>query len=126
MNAEWNIRACAATCIRCQRPFADKEMLSSRLRFTPEGYLRDDFCAACWPQRGQPDEEALLKAARLAAYFSKGRNHPAQRVDITQRKYVKKSAGAPAGFVTYTHFRTLTIGLSHELMVQIAAEAQQG
>jgi hypothetical protein len=67
VNAEWNIRACAATCIRCQRPFADKEMLSSRLRFTPEGYLRDDFCAACWPQREQPDEEVSAWAAQWHA-----------------------------------------------------------
>jgi hypothetical protein len=52
MNAEWNIRSCADQCAACQRKFADRESLMSRLRFAEEGYLREDFCAACWPGRG--------------------------------------------------------------------------
>lgn len=52
MNAEWNIRACADQCAACARKFADREALMSRLRFTPEGYQREDFCAACWPAQG--------------------------------------------------------------------------
>lgn len=74
---------------------------------------------------GQPSDAALLHAAKLAAYFSKGRNHPALPIDYTQRRYVKKAAGAPAGFVTYTNFQTLLVGLSREDLVSIAKEANQ-
>lgn len=62
----------------------------------------------------EPSDETLLYAAKLAAYFSKGRNHPQLPVDYTRRKYVKKSANAPAGLVTYTNFKTLIIGLTPE------------
>ena len=51
MNPEWNIRSCADQCAACQRKFADHETLMSRLRFTPDGYVREDFCSACWPAR---------------------------------------------------------------------------
>lgn len=71
----------------------------------------------------EPSDETLLKAAKLAAYFSKGRNHPAVPIDYTHRKYVKKAAGAAAGFVTYTNFKTILIGLSREDMAQLGQEA---
>ena len=62
----------------------------------------------------EPSDEALLLAVKLAVYYSKGRNHPLQPVDYTKRKYVKKSANAPAGLVTYTNFKTVTLGLKPE------------
>ena len=62
----------------------------------------------------QPSDETILYAAKLAVYYSKGRNHPTQRVDYTRRKYVKKSAGAPAGFVTYTNAQSLYVGVTAE------------
>ncbi len=62
----------------------------------------------------EPSDEALLLGAKLAAYYSKGRNHPQQPIDYTKRRYVKKSANAPAGLVTYTNFQTLIIGLKPE------------
>lgn len=68
-------------------------------------------------------DEALLKAAKLAAYFSKGRNHPQLPIDYTRRKYVKKAPGSPAGFVTYTNFQTVLIGLSPGDMATIQKES---
>ena len=68
MNPEWNIRTCADQCCACGRRFADRERLMSRLRFAAEGYLRDDFCAGCWPGR-KPDggpEVSAWSAAWLA------------------------------------------------------------
>ncbi|HPY62104.1 MAG TPA: hypothetical protein PLJ22_03055, partial [Kiritimatiellia bacterium] len=62
MNSEWNIRACADQCMRCQRKFADKENLMSRLCFAPEGYLREDFCGGCWPERATPTAAAEVSA----------------------------------------------------------------
>ena len=73
-----------------------------------------------------PSDETLLYAAKLAAYFSKGRNHPQLPVDYTRRKYVKKSANAPAGLVTYTHFKTLIIGLTPEDVAKIIREGGGG
>ncbi|MEG2208601.1 MAG: NFACT RNA binding domain-containing protein [Clostridia bacterium] len=67
----------------------------------------------------EPAPETLLMAAKLAAYFSKGRNHPALPIDYTKRKHVKKAASAPAGLVTYTNFQTLLIGLTDEDIAQI-------
>lgn len=51
MNPEWNIRSCADQCAACQRKFADRETLTSRLCFAAEGYRREDFCSACWTSR---------------------------------------------------------------------------
>ena len=62
MNSECNIRACADQCMRCQRKFADKENLMSRLCFAPEGYLREDFCGGCWPERATPTAAAEVSA----------------------------------------------------------------
>jgi predicted ribosome quality control (RQC) complex YloA/Tae2 family protein len=71
----------------------------------------------------EPSEGPLLKAAKLAAYFSKGRNHPALPVDYTRRKHVKKAAGSPAGLVTYTHFQTVFIGLTKDDLAAIGKES---
>lgn len=70
-----------------------------------------------------PGDETLLYAAKLATYYSKGRNHPQQAIDYTLRKHVKKGAGAPAGLVTYTHFKTLIIGLTPEDVAHIIKKA---
>ena len=70
-----------------------------------------------------PSDETLLYAAKLAAYYSKGRSHPQQAVDYTLRKYVKKAAGSPAGLVTYTHFKTLIIGLTPQDVAHIIKQA---
>ena len=71
----------------------------------------------------EPSDETLLYAAKLAAYYSKGRNHPALPVDYTKRKHVKKSANAAAGMVTYTHFQTAIIGLTPEDQARIIKAA---
>ena len=71
----------------------------------------------------EPSDETLLFAAKIAAYFSKGRNHPSLPVDYTLRKYVKKAAGTPPGFVTYTHFQTLYIGLTQEDLARLGKES---
>jgi len=54
-------------------------------------------------------EATLLEAAMLAAYYSKGVRSAQVPVDATLRRYIKKPGGTPAGFVIYTHQRTLYI-----------------
>lgn len=66
MNSEWNIRSCADECAACRKKFADSESLTSRLRFSAEGYVREDFCAACWPGRAA-DGEVSAWASRWRA-----------------------------------------------------------
>ena len=54
-------------------------------------------------------ETTIAQAAMLAAYYSKGMRSSQVPIDVTQRRYIKKPGGTPAGFVTYTHQRTLYI-----------------
>ena len=54
-------------------------------------------------------ETTLLEAARLAAWFSQGRQSSNVPVDYTLRKFVKKPAGTASGYVHYQHQKTLFI-----------------
>lgn len=54
-------------------------------------------------------ETTVLEAAMLAAYYSKGVRSAQVPIDATLRRYIKKPGGTPAGFVIYTHQRTLYI-----------------
>ena len=55
----------------------------------------------------QPDEQSLVEAASLAAYYSQGREGGKVAVDYTPVRYVKKPAGARPGMVIYTTYQTL-------------------
>ena len=46
-------------------------------------------------------DRAFEEAARLAAYYSKGREQDKVEIDYVQKKHVKKPAGARPGFVVY-------------------------
>ena len=54
-------------------------------------------------------ETTLEEAAMLAAYYSKGVRSAQVPIDATLRRYIKKPGGTPAGFVIYTHQRTLYV-----------------
>lgn len=53
-------------------------------------------------------EEARLCAAKLAAFYSKGKGRQVP-VNYTLRKYVKKPGGTPDGFVIFTEERLLIV-----------------
>ncbi len=53
--------------------------------------------------------EALEFAARVAVAHSGSKHSGYVSVDYTLRKYVRKPRGAPAGTVTYTHEKTLSV-----------------
>lgn len=72
-------------------------------------------------EKDLPDR-TLLEAARLAAWYSQGRNSSGVPVDYTLRKYVKKPAGTPTGYVHYTHQHTLFITVQEEEIRQIALQ----
>lgn len=54
-------------------------------------------------------DEVILTAARLAAYFSKGRESSQVAVDYTFVKNVKKPNGAKPGMVIFTNNKTLYV-----------------
>lgn len=55
-----------------------------------------------------PDED-LMRAASLAAYFSKGRASGKVTIDFTLRKYVRAQRDAPPGLVWYTNPKTVIV-----------------
>ena len=57
----------------------------------------------------EPDEQSLLEAAMLAAYYSQGRESSKVPVDYTPVRYVKKPNGAKPGMVTYTTYKTMYV-----------------
>ena len=46
-------------------------------------------------------DRTFEEAARLAAYYSKGRGQEKVEIDYIQKKHVKKPSGARPGFVVY-------------------------
>ncbi len=50
---------------------------------------------------GELPDRTFEEAARLAAYYSKGRDQEKVEIDYIQKKHVKKPAGAKPGFVVY-------------------------
>lgn len=57
----------------------------------------------------QADEQSMLEAAQLAAYYSRARESQNVPVDYTPVRYVKKPAGAKPGMVIYTTYRTVYV-----------------
>ena len=66
-----------------------------------------------------PDEDTILEAALLAAYYSKASASSNVPVDYTLKRHVKKPGGAKPGFVIYTHQRTLFVTPSAEAVAGI-------
>lgn len=58
---------------------------------------------------GEVPQEVLLKAASLAAYFSRGRGAGKVPVACTQAKFVKKPKGAKPGTVTLSRRHTIMV-----------------
>ena len=46
-------------------------------------------------------DRTFEEAARLAAYYSKGRDQEKVEIDYIQKKHIKKPGGAKPGFVVY-------------------------
>ncbi|MEE9367618.1 MAG: hypothetical protein V3V05_02015 [Pontiella sp.] len=71
----WSVRKCAKACTKCEKEFADKEVLFSNLSFETGEHQRNDFCKACWDKDNPglsswktifivpppPEEEAVRK-----------------------------------------------------------------
>lgn len=44
----WSVRKCSKVCDKCEKEFADRESIFSRLSFDEGEYVREDFCQDCW------------------------------------------------------------------------------
>jgi len=64
----------------------------------------------------EPDENTLIEAATLAAYYSKGKLSSNVPVDYTQKKNVKKPSGAKPGKVIYENYKTIYITPDEEMV----------
>ncbi len=59
--------------------------------------------------KGEPGKEAIQETASIAAYFSKMKKAKVVPVAMTQKKYVRKPRGAPAGTVTIEREKVLFV-----------------
>ncbi|MEZ4532493.1 MAG: NFACT RNA binding domain-containing protein [Thermomicrobiales bacterium] len=62
----------------------------------------------------EPSNEALERAAAVAAYYSKSRTSGKVEVDIARRRDVRKIKGAGPGMVTYRNERTVLVSPADE------------
>ena len=62
----------------------------------------------------EPGDDALERAAALAAFFSKSRTSGKVEVDIARRRDVRKIKGAGPGMVTYRNERTVLVSPADE------------
>ena len=67
----------------------------------------------------EPDEQSLMEAASLAAYFSQAQGSTKVPVDYTPVKFVKKPAGAKPGMVVYTTYQTMLADPDEELVKRL-------
>ena len=51
----------------------------------------------------------IERAASVAAYYSKNKNEALSRVLYTQKKYVRKAKGSPAGAVIVTSEKVILV-----------------
>ena len=49
MAQDWDIKPRGEACRQCNAPFADRQIYHSALVFGEDGYVRADYCGACWP-----------------------------------------------------------------------------
>ncbi len=66
-----------------------------------------------------PDDQTLLEAATLSAYFSKARESASVPVDYTEVRQVKKPNGAKPGFVIYFEQKTIYVTPDEELVMKL-------
>ncbi len=73
-------------------------------------------------QGQEVDDDTIVEAAKLAAYYSQARESGNVPVDYTPVKNVKKPAGARPGMVIYTTCRTVNVTPDEELVKRLAVK----
>ncbi|WP_406590050.1 NFACT family protein [Bacillus atrophaeus] len=70
-------------------------------------------------RNSDPDEQSILEAATIAAYFSKAKESGSVPVDYTKIRHVKKPNGAKPGFVTYDSQHTVFVTPDADVVIQL-------
>ena len=70
----------------------------------------------------EPDEQSLMEAASLAAYFSQAQGSTKVPVDYTPVKFVKKPAGAKPGMVVYITYQTMLADPDESLVKRLSGK----
>ncbi len=70
----------------------------------------------------EPDEQSLMEAASLAAYFSQAQGSTKVPVDYTPVKFVKKPAGTKPGMVVYATYQTMLADPDEELVKRLSVK----
>lgn len=70
----------------------------------------------------EPDEQSILEAAQIAAYFSQGREGDKVAVDYTPVKFVKKPAASRPGMVIYTTYKTMYVTPDEGLVKKLSVK----
>ena len=73
LNQEWDIKPRSQACSGCQGAFIDQQPYISRLASSSTGYLRQDYCEACWAQEqsaaaAAPAAEAIPSAGWISTW----------------------------------------------------------
>ncbi len=71
---------------------------------------------------GEADEQSIVEAATLAAYYSQGRESGKIPVDYTPVRYVKKPGGAKPGMVVYTTYQTVLVSADAQLVKSLQSK----
>ncbi|MDT8859087.1 NFACT family protein [Alkalihalobacillus sp. MEB130] len=64
----------------------------------------------------EPDEETLLEAATVAAFYSKAKQSSSVPVDYTKIRHVKKPNGAKPGYVIYDNQTTIFVTPNEDMV----------
>ncbi len=67
----------------------------------------------------EPDDQSLSEAAKIAAWYSQGRDGGKVPVDYTPVKFVKKPAGGRPGMVIYTTYQTMYVNPDEKLIQEL-------
>lgn len=73
-------------------------------------------------RNGYVSDEALIEGAKLAAYYSKGKDSENVPVDYTEKKNVKKPSGAKPGMVIYYTNKTIYVTPDEKFVHEMESE----
>lgn len=122
-------RSLAGTAILVGRGAAENDALTLRHARGNDAWLhargRAGAHVVVRVPRGQaPDQETLLDAAHLAAWFSDARGEPACDVAWTRARFVRKPKGSAPGAVTYSQERTIPLRVEPGRIERLLAEEE--
>lgn len=105
---ELNIDGCKVFVGRNNR---QNDYIVSKLSRDEDIWLHTKDCAGSHVllRCDNPSDELILKCAKLAKEYSKGKNSSKVGVIYTKRKYLKKPPGANLGYVTYKNEREIIL-----------------